>query len=214
MKYLNKTYEKDEYIKKWLVGLSERTKTNYLREIHEWLSFIDMNPTEQIKKRMQNLVSQDLTERLYFEDRFRSFKEYLEKKGTLKPDSVKTMLRTVASFFSRNGLPLNLKSGDWKTTGEERTVKRWTPSNEEIKRMYGHANLRDRALLLTLYQSGFSEVDVSTLRIEDLKEIYENPENEHFFIEKKRKKYSDYCSEHEKEIKDLWKFEPEKVQFT
>jgi site-specific recombinase XerC len=185
---LDKSYEKDEYVKRWLTGLAERSKTNYLREIHEWLDFVDMTPTEQIKKRMHDLTTEDLSERLFFENKFREFKEYLEKKGTLKPDSVKTMLRTVASFFSRNGLSLNLKSGDWKTTSEERAVKRWTPSNEEIKRMYGHANLRDRALLLTLYQSGFSEVDVSSLRIEDLKGIYENPENEHYFIEKKREK--------------------------
>jgi site-specific recombinase XerC len=188
MKYLDKSYEKDEYVKRWLTGLAERSKVNYLREIHEWLSFVDLTPTEQIKKRMHDLTTEDLTERLFFENKFREFKEYLEKKGTLRPDSVKTMLRTVASFFSRNGLPLNLKSGDWKTTSEERAVKRWTPTNEEIKRMYGHANLRDRALLLALYQSGFSEVDVSALRIEDLKGLYENPENEHYFIEKKREK--------------------------
>jgi hypothetical protein len=54
--------------------------------------------------------------------------------------------------------------------------------------MYSHANLRDRALLLVLAQSGFSEVDVSLLKIENLKGIYEQPETEHYFIEKSREK--------------------------
>lgn len=52
MKYLDKSYEKDEYVKRWLAGLSERSKINYLREIHEWLSFVDLTPTQQIKKRI------------------------------------------------------------------------------------------------------------------------------------------------------------------
>jgi hypothetical protein len=54
--------------------------------------------------------------------------------------------------------------------------------------MYSHGNLRDRALLLVLAQSGFSEVDVSLLKIESLKGIYEQPETEHYFIEKPREK--------------------------
>jgi hypothetical protein len=54
--------------------------------------------------------------------------------------------------------------------------------------MYSHGNLRDRALLLVLAQSGFSEVDVSNLKIEALKGIYEQPETEHYFLEKPREK--------------------------
>ena len=51
--------------------------------------------------------------------------EYLEKRGDLKPISVKTQLRTVASFFSRNGLPLNLKRGDWESTQQQQVIQRW-----------------------------------------------------------------------------------------
>jgi len=39
-----------------------------------------------------------------------------------------------------------------------------------------------------LYQSGFSEVDVSALKIEDIEDIYNLAENEHYFIEKPREK--------------------------
>jgi hypothetical protein len=187
-KVLDKPYEKDEFFKKWLVGLSPRTKKNYSNEFHEWFTFVDMSPTEQIKKRMHDLTTQDIAERLFFENKWRAFKEYLERKGSLKHASVRTRLRTVASFFSRNGLPLNLKRGDWESTQEQPVIQRWKITREEVKAMYSHGNLRDRALLLVLAQSGFSEVDVSEMKIENLKGIYEQSETEPYFIEKPREK--------------------------
>ena len=142
-KILDKPYEEDEFFKKWLVGLSPRTKKNYGNEFHDWYVFIGMTPTEQIKKRMHDLTTEDLSQRLFFENKFRAFKEYLEKKGDLKPLSVKTHLRTVASFFSRNGLPLNLKRGDWESTQEQPVIQRWKVTKDEVKAMYSHGNLRD-----------------------------------------------------------------------
>ena len=187
-KILDRAYERDEFFKKWLVGLSERTKENYSKEIHGWITFVDMTPTQQVKKRMHDLTTQDITQRQFFEDKFREYKEYLEKRGNLKSSSVKTQLRTVASFFSRNGLPLYLKRGDWESTQQQQVIQRRKIGKEEVKAMYSHGNLRDRALLLVLAQSGFSEVDVSNLKIEELRGIYEQPETEHYFIEKPREK--------------------------
>jgi hypothetical protein len=97
----------------------------------------------------------------------------------------------VASFFSRNGLPLALKRGDWSCTNPKHNTakaKMWIPSQDDAKRLYAHANLRDKALFLVLYQSGFSEVDVRNLRIEDVAEGLKLPEVEHFYIQKNREK--------------------------
>jgi len=188
MKGLDRSYEKDQFVQSWIKGLSDRTKENYLNEFKKWLDFIQMSPSEQIQKRVKDLTTQDLTERLYFENQFRGFKESLEKTGKYRPDSVKTLLRTVASFFSRNGLPLALKTGDWSSTQTQQVTTRMKLSKESVKSLYAHGNLRDRSLLLVLAQSGFSEVDVSNLKIEQLKGIYENPETEHYFIEKPREK--------------------------
>ena len=43
-------------------------------------------------------------------------------------------------------------------------IKHYVPTLDEIKRLYAHANVRDKALLLVLAQSGFSEADVTELR--------------------------------------------------
>jgi site-specific recombinase XerD len=187
-KIVDRSYEQDEFFKKWLVGLSERTKENYSKEFHNWYIFINMTPTEQIKRRMHDLTTEDINERTFFENKFREYKEFLEKQGKLSALSIKTMLRTVASFFGRNSLPLNLKRGDWESTLETSVIQRWKITKEDVKAMYGHANLRDRSLLLILAQSGLSEVDCSELKIEDIKGLYEMPQTEHYVIEKPREK--------------------------
>lgn len=185
---MKKNVEQEKYVEAWLHGLSERTKTNYRKEFERWLSFLKMTPTEQIEKRLKDLTSQNLNERSFIEQKFREYKQHLEETTTLSAMSVKTMLRTVASFFSRNGLPLALKRGDWESTKQNRVIQTFKLNRDDIKTLYAHASLRDRALLLVLYQSGFSEIDVSELRIEDLKGIWEMPTTEHLFIQKAREK--------------------------
>jgi len=188
-KNIEKPYGEDKYIKLWLNGLAQRTQQNYFEQFAEWYSFTGMMPTEQIEKRMKDLRSDSITERLFFEQKFREYKVHLETRGDLSAVTIKTMLIPVSSFFSRNGLPLALKRGDWEpNTVQKAKTTRLKVTKEEIKSMYSHGGTRDRALLLVLAQSGFSEVDVSNFRIEDLKGLYTAPETEHFFLEKPREK--------------------------
>jgi hypothetical protein len=181
-------FKEDEFYKRWMNGLSARTKENYGNEIVSWIYFVDMTPTEQIQKRMHDLTSTDLTERTFFEHKFREYKTYLEQRGDLKPGAVKTMLIPVASFFSRNSLRLQLKRGDWESTQTQEVEKRIKLTRDDVRAMYQHANLRDRGLLLTLAQSGLSEVDVSCLKIENFPKLYTMAEGEHLFFEKPRNK--------------------------
>ena len=187
-KQSNKPYTQDPYFKRWMAGLSDRTKQNYTDRIQNWITFTGMDLTQQVTKRMNDLRAPDLSERQYFEDKFRAYKEYFEKRGDLKPRSVSTELTAVASFFSRIGLPLALKRGDWQSTMQQPVIQRLKITRDDVKAMYSHASLRDRALLLVLAQSGFSEVDVSFFRVEELKGFYDNAETEHYFIEKPREK--------------------------
>jgi hypothetical protein len=182
------TFKEDKFYKRWMNGLKKRTKENYSAGFQNWLVFIGMTPTEQIQKRMHDLTTTDITERQFFEDKFREFKTYLENKSDQKAISVKTQLIPVASFFSRNGLRLQLKRGDWESNQTQEVKQRLKLSRDDVRAMYLHANLRDRGLLLTLAQSGLSEVDVSCLNIEDFPKLYTIPEGEHLFFEKPREK--------------------------
>ena len=181
-------FKEDKFFKRWMNGLSARTKENYTNQIVSWIYFVDMTPTEQIQKRMHDLTTTDITERQFFEDKFRQYKTYLENKGDQKAISVKTQLIPVASFFSRNGLKLQLKRGDWESNQTQEVRQRLKLTRDEIRAMYLHANLRNRGLLLTLAQSGLSEVDVSCLKIEDFPKLYTITEGKHLFFEKPREK--------------------------
>jgi integrase len=182
-------YENDPYIKRWLTGLSPKTKENYPNFFQDFLTFVKLSPTEIISKRMNDLTSKDITERCFFEDKFRAFKEMMESTGTNSDSKVHDRLKVASSFFTRNGLPLALKKGDWNSTQKQNVTEKKTKLNlDDVKRLYGHANLRDKCLLLILAQSGFSEADISELKIEDIKDLYSMPVNEHYPIEKKREK--------------------------
>lgn len=188
---VDRSYCEDPYVQKWFVGLDKNTKGNYSRQFKEWLDFIGMNPTEQIELRIMQTNSNDLTERQFFENKWREFKAYLE--ATKKTDScVKGYLKCVASFFSRNfgkRYGLALVRGDWVSTlPQHMKALDWIPSQAEIKTLYTHANLRNKALLLTLYHTGLSEADTTELTIESIKELYTSEETEHIYFQKYRTK--------------------------
>jgi hypothetical protein len=156
----------------------------------DFLTFVGMNPTEIINKRMNDEAEKkDITIKQFFEDKWKSYKEYLESSGNNSDSKVHDRLKVASSFFTRNGLPLKLSNGDWTSTQTQNVITQKLKLNlQDIKDLYGHANLRDKCLLLILSQSGFSEIDISALRIETIKNLYDMAVNEHYFIEKPRDK--------------------------
>src|SRR3972149_244007 len=165
-------WEKEPYVKEWLSKVSERTQKNYKERFPKWLTFIGMTPSAQIQKRFLDLQSQNPKERGFFEDKVVEFKNALITQN-LRASSVSCTLTPVLSFFSAHRVPLKFRRGELKVEErtEDKVVKEWIPENAQVKQIYQHGDVRDRALLLCLYQSGFSETDVSMLNIEDLPNI-------------------------------------------
>lgn len=182
------TWKEEPYVKEWLSKVSERTQKNYRERYPKWLRFINMTPTEQIQKRFKDLQSQNPKERGFFEDKVIEFKNVLVTQN-LKASSVMCTLTPVLSFFSAHRVPLRFKRKELKVEErkEDKVVKEWIPENQQVKQIYQHGTVRDRAILLTLYQSGFSETDVSALNIEDLPNIY-TCETAHYPITMHREK--------------------------
>jgi len=168
----NNDWKEEPYVKEWLSKVSERTRKNYKERYPKWLAFIGMTPTEQFKKRIKDLQSDNPKERGFFEDKVVEFKNSLVAQN-YKASSVSCTLTPVMSFFSAHRVPLRFKRGELKVEvrAEDKVVKEWIPDNQQMKQIYQHGDARDRALLLVLYQSGFSETDVSALNIEDLPNI-------------------------------------------
>jgi len=178
-------WTQDPYVKSWLGKVSKRTQENYSATFPKWLAFIKMSPTEQIEKRVRDLQSGDLRERCWLEDKVIEYKNFLATQG-YRAVTVHSYLISVQSFFSKNRLKLQFSRGDLKVEETEKVIRKWIPDNIEIRAIYSMAGVRDRALILMLYQSGFSEIDVASLNVGDLSNIYEH--EGHLYIEKLREK--------------------------
>ena len=170
----NKEWLNDPYAIEWLSKVGKRTQKNYKERYPKWLNFIGMTPTDQFQKRIKDLQSSNPKERGFFEDKVVEFKNLLITQN-LKPSSVSCTFTPVLSFFSAHRVPLRFKRKELKVEqrAEDKVVKEWIPENQQVKQIYQHGDTRDRPLLLCLYQSGFSETDVSSLSDEDLPNIRE-----------------------------------------
>jgi len=170
-------WQNDKHVQNWLENLkSERTVSNYKERFPKFLAWVKKTPTEIIDSRLEHLTTRDLQKRRFWEKQLVKFTRYLESlkdkegKRTLSTWSIKGIQTCVQSFFSHNGCRLVFarKELDVEPAERETVEKEWIPDNEDVRMLYkGCKSARDRSILLTLYQSGFSEVDVSNMKIED-----------------------------------------------
>ncbi len=179
-------WKEDKAVKNWfeLLG-NERTIENYSRDFPKFLKWVEDNPeipaktpAEIIKSRIEQLTTTDMTQRRFWEMQTVKFKNLLEQKN-YRMATVHGYLRTIMSFFSKSGVKLQFSRGELKINPSEadKVDNEWIPSNEEVRTLYRLANdARDRAVLLTLYQSGFSEVDAGNMKIETFP-FYDNNGN-------------------------------------
>jgi site-specific recombinase XerD len=177
-------WQNDKYVQNWFELLhNERTIKNYSREFPKFLDWMAENteyktPTDIINSRLEHLTTKDLLKRRFWEMQVVKFKNSLEEKN-LRMATIHGYLRTVQSFFSKNGVKLSFSRGELKINPSEadKVDNEWIPSNEDVRLLYRLCdNARDRAILLTLYQSGFSEVDVANMKIEEFPFYDENGE--------------------------------------
>jgi len=168
-------WKTDKAVQEWFTMIgNKRTIKNYSNEFPKFLEFVKerseyKTASEILDARRKQVRSEDTKEQRIFEDLVVAFKQSLEGKDK-KISTVRSFLRTVMSFFSKHHVPLIFSRNELKIEPSEKdkVIKEWIPTNEEIRILYRTAkDSRDRALLLILYQSGFSEIDVSNMNIED-----------------------------------------------
>jgi site-specific recombinase XerD len=168
-------WTEDPKVKEWFELLNnERTIKNYRNEFPKFLEFVQKTtdyktPSQIVQSRMEQLRSMDMNEKRYWETVVTKFKNSLENED-MRMNTIHSYLRTTRSFFSKNHVKLEFSRNELKINPSEKdkVIREWIPENEEVRLLYRMANnARDRAALLVLYQSGFSEVDVAAMNIED-----------------------------------------------
>lgn len=180
-------WKQDPYVTEWLSKVGERTQKNYKERYPKWFAFIGMSPSDQFKKRCSDLQSDNPKQRGFFEDKVIEYKNSMVAQNR-SPSFVHGMITPVQSFFSAHRVPLRFKRGELSVDirVEDKVIKEWIPTNSQAKQIYQHGDARNRPLFLCLYQSGFSETDVSSLSIEDVPHI--RTHDGHYFIPMYREK--------------------------
>ena len=200
---INSEWLNDPIVEEWFTIIkNKRTTENYKREFPYFLEFAQQNteyktPTQIIESRIQQLKSDDMNAKRYWEMIGIKYMHSLEEKGYMR-STIVTYLRTMLSFFSHAHVKLEYARkellGAIEPSQKDKITKDWVPSNEDVRVLYRMAqNARDRAILLTLYQSGLSPVDTCALNIEDFDFYDANGDwklspNEDYYLGKLREK--------------------------
>lgn len=180
-------WEKDPYAKEWKDRLDVNSLKPYRSTFNQWMNFIQMSPTEQIKKRIQDLQNDNPKIRGYFEDKVKEYMNMLVTQG-YKENSVRNAITSIRSFFAHHRVKLTFGRTElrFRSAPTEKIIDKFVPLNEEIKTIIEIAKIRDKALILTAYQSGFTSVDTLSLNVENINNLYDL--EDHYFIQMHREK--------------------------
>lgn len=150
-----------EEVSKWLSGVKPKSKKSYLTAMKQWIEYTGLNPTQLIDE-IESDRQRPRRERGKPEQRLNEFHTWLQSNNGdgrgLSKKSAALYISAVRSFYRANGFPI-LSKAPQATPKRENRKRALTPV--DVKRLVNHApTLRDRAIILTMFQGGF---DVSTL---------------------------------------------------
>ena len=143
---------------------SEASRTTYLRIIYRFCEYCEYKPDNLVKlrkKKIEKLV-QNFCDELLHKNRSRRY--------------VSTVLHTLLTFFKVNGFKgsraLNVES--YHVPARYRKRKEYIPTKNEVYDMADNAgNLKNRAIILTLYSTGLRASTLVALTYGDVREELE-----------------------------------------
>lgn len=180
--------EKYDEIKKWITQVKDSSKATYLSAIKAYIEFTGLNPKELIDeaeedrkkpRRQQGKPEERLAE---FHKWLLTEYEVKTRGKNRKPSGRKgiskmmatTYVGAIRSFYRRNGFPIMTKTPKAAPKKENRKMS-LTP--REVKLLVDHApTLRDRAIILFMFQGGFDASTICSLNYGDVKRGLERGE--------------------------------------
>jgi len=153
---------------KWLNTIvNPGTKALYIMALKNYLQFTGKTPAELIEEAVEDMKKDPREQQDVVLARLVKFYEWLKKdykgkriKKPLSDSAVDTQVTAVRSFYAAYKITVRLK-GRTALPKARRQNKRLIVNAEQVKQLLNYApNIRDRAIMLTLFQSG---IDVSTL---------------------------------------------------
>lgn len=150
-----------------IANLTPRSQYNYRHYLDMFLEHECLTYESAYQLQKENLGAEDPRTAKEMKVRVKNFMHKLVKEG-YSPRTTRNVGAAVSSFFSANEIPLNLGNGDYPK-GRSEGASSILP--DEILEFYDGVSLenkaRNRALILTLKDSGLRASDVSALDVED-----------------------------------------------
>jgi len=177
-------------IEKWISQVKESSKAAYLSAMRAYCEFTGLNPKELIDeieedrkkpRREQGKPEHRLAEFfnwLLNEYEIKSRGRKQDRKGSGRKGASKKMaalyVTAIRSFYRRNGFPITTKTP--KAAPRKENKKRQLTA-KEVKLLVDHApTLRDRAIILFMFQGGFDVSTICSLNYGDVKRGLEQGE--------------------------------------
>lgn len=150
-----------------LIGRSENTKRNYRSGLRMYCEFRNLRPNELVDEIARSTEkSSREQERVYME--VKKYYDWLREEKKLSTGSAHICITAVRAFYRDNGFPLKplrLPSSRVKKENIRRVLR-----PEEVNTMVDCCkNLRDRAIVLIMFQGGFDTQTLLSLDYGDVK---------------------------------------------
>jgi integrase len=157
--------EKDKWLSDWVAECrAKRTKYGYAAVMKGYCAFRDMTPTELLREA-------EADNKKPFEDKtlkheLIKYRTYLREKH-INEITIKSYQAAIMSFFRFNGVSLpEIRNGGAKSANQKNEYDR-----KKLRELLSVCNTRERAIFLTMFQSGLASNEISNLRMRDLDEV-------------------------------------------
>lgn len=158
----------EPYIQRWLEGRNENTLASYTSAMKNYLKFTGITPKELIEEAHEDAKRPPLEREKLPEQRVKKFFKWVQtqysrrqtttKRKDLSPTTARMYIGAIMSFYSEFGYKMTFRRGTFKASPKNRRFN-WTV--EDVRKFLDACKtLRDRSIVLVLFQSG---MDVSTL---------------------------------------------------
>lgn len=160
--------EKDKWLSDWVAECrAERTKYGYAAVMKGYCAFRDMTPTELLREAEAD-VKKPFEEKTLKHELIK-YRTYLREKQ-INEITIKSYMAAIMSFFRFFGVSLpEIRNGGAKSANQKNEYDR-----KKLRELLSVCNVRERAIFLTMFQSGLAGREISNLRIKDLSEIEED----------------------------------------
>lgn len=143
-------------------GLSESARSHYPTCIARFCEFTGKTPDRIIAERKRHLRSLDERTKRIYERKVLEFYDHAKKSLKLRESSAWQMVTAVRGWFARNYGTLDFaRRGPRRPKTEPRD---YIPPVSEVREIVECSNVRDKAIFLTMLQTGLGPADICELK--------------------------------------------------